>query len=160
MWTLTDVLQYGLLGTDDLVVLCSAGVLAPVKVPTQSNLYSQSQFPMVGFNIDRDSTGSKSTWINIMCHLIRRFAYQRIAWLAFQDLKIIYKVGLCKIRNVTRFLCFSKIVPLKSVCLQKCEGVLPVEFRSFAVDPQITSLEVLQHILIRAFELNGWVWNC
>jgi len=34
-----------------------------------------------------------------------------------------------------------------------------VEFRSFAVDPQITSLEVLQHILIRAFELNGWVWN-
>ncbi|MBN3306668.1 TBC25 protein, partial [Amia calva] len=38
---------------------------------------------------------------------------------------------------------------------QKCEGVLPAEFRSFAVDPQITSLEVLQHILIRAFELNG-----
>ncbi|KAI4884068.1 hypothetical protein NFI96_030662 [Prochilodus magdalenae] len=33
--------------------------------------------------------------------------------------------------------------------------MLPVEFRSFAVDPQITSLEVLQHILIRAFELNG-----
>jgi len=38
---------------------------------------------------------------------------------------------------------------------QKCDGVLPVEFRSFAVDPQITSLEVLQHILIRAFELSG-----
>uniref|UniRef100_A0A3Q2Q671 TBC1 domain family, member 25 n=1 Tax=Fundulus heteroclitus TaxID=8078 RepID=A0A3Q2Q671_FUNHE len=38
---------------------------------------------------------------------------------------------------------------------QKCDGVLPVEFRSFAVDPQITSLEVLQHILIRAFDLNG-----
>ncbi|KAI3357333.1 hypothetical protein L3Q82_015489, partial [Scortum barcoo] len=36
----------------------------------------------------------------------------------------------------------------------KCDGVLPVEFRSFAVDPQITSLEVLQHILIRAFDLN------
>lgn len=31
-----------------------------------------------------------------------------------------------------------------------------MEFRSFAVDPQITSLEVLQHILIRAFELNGY----
>lgn len=30
-----------------------------------------------------------------------------------------------------------------------------MEFRSFAVDPQITSLEVLQHILIRAFDLNG-----
>ncbi|XP_037552952.1 TBC1 domain family member 25-like [Nematolebias whitei] len=38
---------------------------------------------------------------------------------------------------------------------KKCDGALPVEFRSFAVDPQITSLEVLQHILIRAFELNG-----
>ncbi|XP_026104932.1 TBC1 domain family member 25-like isoform X1 [Carassius auratus] len=41
------------------------------------------------------------------------------------------------------------------VQVKKCEGVLPPEFRSFAVDPQITSLEVLQHILIRAFELNG-----
>nr|XP_023675051.1 TBC1 domain family member 25 isoform X3 [Paramormyrops kingsleyae] len=41
------------------------------------------------------------------------------------------------------------------VRVKKCEGMLPVEFRSFAVDPQITSLEVLQHILIRAFELNG-----
>ncbi|XP_066566065.1 TBC1 domain family member 25 [Amia ocellicauda] len=41
------------------------------------------------------------------------------------------------------------------VRVKKCEGVLPAEFRSFAVDPQITSLEVLQHILIRAFELNG-----
>uniref|UniRef100_A0A8C1Q4G1 TBC1 domain family, member 25 n=1 Tax=Cyprinus carpio TaxID=7962 RepID=A0A8C1Q4G1_CYPCA len=41
------------------------------------------------------------------------------------------------------------------VQVKKCEGVLPAEFRSFAVDPQITSLEVLQHILIRAFELNG-----
>ncbi|TRY93485.1 hypothetical protein DNTS_011700 [Danionella cerebrum] len=41
------------------------------------------------------------------------------------------------------------------VKVKKCEGALPVEFRSFAVDPQITSLEVLQHILIRAFELNG-----
>ncbi|XP_029362495.1 TBC1 domain family member 25 [Echeneis naucrates] len=41
------------------------------------------------------------------------------------------------------------------VKVKKCDGVLPVEFRSFAVDPQITSLEVLQHILIRAFDLNG-----
>lgn len=41
------------------------------------------------------------------------------------------------------------------VKVKKHEGMLPVEFRSFAVDPQITSLEVLQHILIRAFELNG-----
>ncbi|KAB0405842.1 hypothetical protein E2I00_004319, partial [Balaenoptera physalus] len=37
----------------------------------------------------------------------------------------------------------------------KCESFLPPEFRSFAVDPQITSLDVLQHILIRAFDLNG-----
>ncbi|XP_015255614.1 PREDICTED: TBC1 domain family member 25 isoform X1 [Cyprinodon variegatus] len=41
------------------------------------------------------------------------------------------------------------------VKVKKCDGALPVEFRSFAVDPQITSLEVLQHILIRAFNLNG-----
>ncbi|XP_068602739.1 TBC1 domain family member 25 [Brachionichthys hirsutus] len=41
------------------------------------------------------------------------------------------------------------------VKVKKCDGVLPVEFRSFAVDPQITSLEVLQHILIRAFDLKG-----
>ncbi|XP_053705148.1 TBC1 domain family member 25 [Synchiropus splendidus] len=41
------------------------------------------------------------------------------------------------------------------VKVKKCDGQLPVEFRSFAVDPQITSLEVLQHILIRAFDLNG-----
>ncbi|KAF6730220.1 TBC1 domain family member 25 [Oryzias melastigma] len=41
------------------------------------------------------------------------------------------------------------------VKVRKCDGALPVEFRSFAVDPQITSLEVLQHILIRAFDLSG-----
>uniref|UniRef100_A0A9L0ILP0 TBC1 domain family member 25 n=1 Tax=Equus asinus TaxID=9793 RepID=A0A9L0ILP0_EQUAS len=41
------------------------------------------------------------------------------------------------------------------VRVKKCESCLPPEFRSFAVDPQITSLDVLQHILIRAFDLNG-----
>ncbi|XP_035872361.1 TBC1 domain family member 25 isoform X3 [Phyllostomus discolor] len=41
------------------------------------------------------------------------------------------------------------------VRVKKCENFLPPEFRSFAVDPQITSLDVLQHILIRAFDLNG-----
>ncbi|KAM8934780.1 TBC1 domain family member 25 [Pelodytes ibericus] len=41
------------------------------------------------------------------------------------------------------------------VRVRKCEGVLPPESRSFAVDPQITSLDVLQHILLRAFDLNG-----
>ncbi|XP_013880195.1 TBC1 domain family member 25 [Austrofundulus limnaeus] len=41
------------------------------------------------------------------------------------------------------------------VKVKKCDSALPTEFRSFAVDPQITSLEVLQHILLRAFELNG-----
>ncbi|XP_064134316.1 TBC1 domain family member 25-like isoform X2 [Loxodonta africana] len=43
------------------------------------------------------------------------------------------------------------------VRVKKCESFLPPEFRSFAVDPQITSLDVLQHILIRAFDLNGWI---
>uniref|UniRef100_A0A8C8RL80 TBC1 domain family member 25 n=1 Tax=Pelusios castaneus TaxID=367368 RepID=A0A8C8RL80_9SAUR len=41
------------------------------------------------------------------------------------------------------------------VRVKKREGFLQPEFRSFAVDPQITSLDVLQHILIRAFDLNG-----
>lgn len=41
------------------------------------------------------------------------------------------------------------------VRVKKCEGFLQPEFRTFAVDPQITSLDVLQHILIRAFDLNG-----
>ncbi|XP_077745945.1 TBC1 domain family member 25 isoform X1 [Canis aureus] len=41
------------------------------------------------------------------------------------------------------------------VRVKKCDSFLPPEFRSFAVDPQITSLDVLQHILIRAFDLNG-----
>ncbi|XP_071981113.1 TBC1 domain family member 25 [Engystomops pustulosus] len=41
------------------------------------------------------------------------------------------------------------------VRVRKCEGVLQPESRSFAVDPQITSLDVLQHILTRAFDLNG-----
>ncbi|XP_042746770.1 TBC1 domain family member 25-like [Lagopus leucura] len=41
------------------------------------------------------------------------------------------------------------------VRVQKTEGPQPPEFRSFAVDPQITSLDVLQHILARAFDLQG-----
>ncbi|XP_063289213.1 TBC1 domain family member 25 [Pelobates fuscus] len=41
------------------------------------------------------------------------------------------------------------------VRVRKCDGVLQPESRSFAVDPQITSLDVLQHILIRAFDLSG-----
>nr|XP_033807803.1 TBC1 domain family member 25 [Geotrypetes seraphini] len=41
------------------------------------------------------------------------------------------------------------------VRVKKYEGLLQPEFRTFAVDPQITSLDVLQHILIRAFDLNG-----
>lgn len=36
---------------------------------------------------------------------------------------------------------------------QKCEGLLPPEWRKFSVDPQITSLEVLFSILAKAFEL-------
>ncbi|XP_031467341.1 TBC1 domain family member 25 [Phasianus colchicus] len=41
------------------------------------------------------------------------------------------------------------------VRVQKTEGPQPPVFRSFAVDPQITSLDVLQHILARAFDLQG-----
>ncbi|KAL8164231.1 UNVERIFIED_CONTAM: hypothetical protein K2H54_047983 [Gekko kuhli] len=48
--------------------------------------------------------------------------------------------------------CRQNGLPIQSA---KCEGFLQPEFRTFAVDPQITSLDVLQHILIRAFDLNG-----
>ncbi|XP_068964290.1 TBC1 domain family member 25 isoform X1 [Petaurus breviceps papuanus] len=41
------------------------------------------------------------------------------------------------------------------VRVKKFEGFLQPDFRTFAVDPQITSLDVLQHILIRAFDLSG-----
>lgn len=39
--------------------------------------------------------------------------------------------------------------------LQKCEGKLQPELRKFSVDPQITSLEVLQSILIKAFDIKS-----
>jgi hypothetical protein len=40
---------------------------------------------------------------------------------------------------------------------QKCEGVLQPEYRKFSVDPQITSFEVLQSILAKAFDIRGFV---
>lgn len=67
--------------------------------------------------------------------------------------------------NILVWRCYHHSIIVWHVCqrrsfserdvFQKCDGVLPAEFRSFAVDPQITSLEVLQHILIRAFDLSG-----
>lgn len=41
------------------------------------------------------------------------------------------------------------------MCIQKCEGLLQPEFRKFSVDPQITSFEVLQSILGKAFDIKG-----
>lgn len=38
---------------------------------------------------------------------------------------------------------------------QKCEGKLQPELRKFSVDPQITSLEVLQSILVKAFDIKS-----
>lgn len=40
---------------------------------------------------------------------------------------------------------------------QKCEGIHVPEYRKFSVDPQITSFEVLQSILAKAFDIRGWV---
>uniref|UniRef100_A0A1B6DAH4 Rab-GAP TBC domain-containing protein n=3 Tax=Clastoptera arizonana TaxID=38151 RepID=A0A1B6DAH4_9HEMI len=37
----------------------------------------------------------------------------------------------------------------------KCEDSSPPEFRKFSVDPQITSFEVLQSILVKAFDIKG-----
>ncbi|KAG8263204.1 hypothetical protein J6590_038093 [Homalodisca vitripennis] len=39
--------------------------------------------------------------------------------------------------------------------MQKCEGILSPEYRKFSVDPQITSFEVLQSILAKAFDIKG-----
>lgn len=44
--------------------------------------------------------------------------------------------------------------------MQKCEGSLPPELRKFSVDPQITSFEVLQSILAKAFDLKGEFTIC
>lgn len=44
--------------------------------------------------------------------------------------------------------------------VQKCEGSLHPEFRKFSVDPQITSFEVLQSILAKAFDLKGEFTIC
>ncbi|KAJ8970685.1 hypothetical protein NQ314_001066 [Rhamnusium bicolor] len=41
------------------------------------------------------------------------------------------------------------------VKVRKCEGNQPPEMRKFSVDPQITSFEVLQSILAKAFDLKG-----
>ncbi|CAG9769065.1 unnamed protein product [Ceutorhynchus assimilis] len=41
------------------------------------------------------------------------------------------------------------------VKVKKCEGNQPTEIRKFSVDPQITSFEVLQSILAKAFDLKG-----
>lgn len=43
--------------------------------------------------------------------------------------------------------------------LQKCETRHQPEYRKFSVDPQITSIEVLQSILIKAFDIKGYVIN-
>ncbi|CAL1264889.1 unnamed protein product [Larinioides sclopetarius] len=41
------------------------------------------------------------------------------------------------------------------VKVKKCEGLLAPEYRRFSVDPQITSFEVLQSLLARAFDIKG-----
>lgn len=41
------------------------------------------------------------------------------------------------------------------VKVKKCEGRMQPEYRKFSVDPQITSFEVLQSLLARAFDVKG-----
>ncbi|KAJ1519973.1 hypothetical protein ONE63_004205 [Megalurothrips usitatus] len=41
------------------------------------------------------------------------------------------------------------------VKVQKCGGIAQPEYRKFSVDPQITSFEVLQSIIAKAFDLKG-----
>lgn len=46
------------------------------------------------------------------------------------------------------------------IFFQKCEGLMQPEFRKFSVDPQITSFEVLQSILAKAFDIKGEFTIC
>ncbi|XP_041378086.1 LOW QUALITY PROTEIN: TBC1 domain family member 25-like [Gigantopelta aegis] len=41
------------------------------------------------------------------------------------------------------------------VKVKKCDGLLQPEYKKFSVDPQITSFEMLQGILAKAFEIKG-----
>lgn len=41
------------------------------------------------------------------------------------------------------------------VKVKKCEHTLPPEYRKFSIDPQITSFEVLQSIIAKAFDIKG-----
>ncbi|XP_046334579.1 TBC1 domain family member 25-like isoform X1 [Haliotis rufescens] len=41
------------------------------------------------------------------------------------------------------------------VKVKKCDGMLQPEYKKFSVDPQITSFEMLQGILARAFDIKG-----
>jgi hypothetical protein len=38
---------------------------------------------------------------------------------------------------------------------QKCDGLVQPEYKKFSIDPQITSHEVLQSLLSRAFDIKG-----
>lgn len=88
--------------------------------------------------------------------------------------EIVYKKGLCYyafiyvelllrsliINTVVEILLFLLIWILFAILIfkifqQKCEGKLQPELRKFSVDPQITSLEVLQSILIKAFDIKS-----
>ncbi|XP_051158340.1 TBC1 domain family member 25 [Leptopilina boulardi] len=50
---------------------------------------------------------------------------------------------------------FSSIREAVRVKVKKCETLHQPEYRKFSVDPQITSIEVLQSILIKAFDIKG-----
>ena len=41
--------------------------------------------------------------------------------------------------------------------LQKCDGLMQPESKKFSVDPQITSYEMLQNILAKAFDIHRYV---
>ena len=41
------------------------------------------------------------------------------------------------------------------VSFQKCDGMMQPEYKKFCVDPQLTSFEVLQNLLCRAFNVKG-----
>lgn len=40
---------------------------------------------------------------------------------------------------------------------QKCDGLMQPEYKKFSIDPQITSFEMLQGILAKAFDIKRYV---
>ena len=64
------------------------------------------------------------------------------------------KIVLINCYLVNLINCMKNKETLKS--LQKYEGFMQPESKKFSLDPQITSFEMLQHIIASAFNIKGY----